>query len=90
MVCLCLASAPYGRASVRTSRSPAISSPSFALRLTGGLEVTAEYVLDGLSAWTGAHREQLRQALDDARVGRYEVMLITAARAYVYGSQEHS
>lgn len=36
-----------------------------------GLEVTAEYVLDGLSAWTGAHRAQLRRALDDARAGRY-------------------
>jgi len=43
-----------------------------------GLEVTAEYVLDGLSAWTGAHREQLRQALDDARAGRYEILLVWA------------
>lgn len=43
-----------------------------------GLEVAAEYVLDGLSAWTGAHREQLRQALDDARAGRYDVLLVWA------------
>jgi resolvase-like protein len=43
-----------------------------------GLEVAAEYVLDGLSAWTGAHREQLRQALDDARTGRYDVLLVWA------------
>ena len=35
-----------------------------------GLEVAAEYVLEGASAWTGAHRAQLRQALDDARAGR--------------------
>ena len=43
-----------------------------------GLEVTAEYVLDGLSAWTGAHRAQLRQALDDARAAHYEVLLVWA------------
>ncbi len=35
-------------------------------------------MLDGLLAWTGAHREQLRQALDDARTGRYEVLLVWA------------
>ncbi len=28
-----------------------------------GLDVTAEYVLDGASAWKGEHRELLRQAL---------------------------
>ncbi len=39
-------------------------------------EVAAEYVLDGASAWTGKHREQLRQALNDARVGRYDVLLV--------------
>ena len=38
-----------------------------------GLEVTAVYVLDGLSAWTGAHRGQLRQALDDARADQHQV-----------------
>src|SRR6516162_6755005 len=43
-----------------------------------GLEVAAEYVLEGVSAWTGAHREQLRQALDDARAGRFEVLLVWA------------
>jgi hypothetical protein len=43
-----------------------------------GLEVTAEYVLDGLSAWTGAHRGQLREALDDARAGQYDVLLCWA------------
>jgi DNA invertase Pin-like site-specific DNA recombinase len=43
-----------------------------------GLEVTAVYVLDGLSAWTGAHRGQLRRALEDARAGRYEVLLVWA------------
>jgi DNA invertase Pin-like site-specific DNA recombinase len=43
-----------------------------------GLEVVAEYVLDGLSAWTGAHRRQLRWALADARAERYEVLLVWA------------
>ena len=43
-----------------------------------GLEVTAEYVLDGMSAWTGAHRGQLRRALDDTRAGRFEVLLVWA------------
>ena len=35
-----------------------------------GLEVVAEYVLDGASAWKGEHREQLAQALADARLGQ--------------------
>jgi len=43
-----------------------------------GLDVTAVYVLDGLSAWTGAHRGQLSQALDDARAGEFEVLLVWA------------
>src|SRR5258708_5489848 len=43
-----------------------------------GLKVVAEYVLDGASAWTGKHREQLRQALGDSRIGRYEVLLVWA------------
>jgi DNA invertase Pin-like site-specific DNA recombinase len=43
-----------------------------------GLDVGAEYVLDGLSAWTGAHRQQLRQALDGARRGEYDVLLCWA------------
>ena len=36
----------------------------------GGLDVAAEYVLDGASAWKGQHREQLSVALADARTGR--------------------
>jgi DNA invertase Pin-like site-specific DNA recombinase len=43
-----------------------------------GLDVAREYVLDGLSAWTGAHRDQLRQALDDACRGEYEVLVVWA------------
>jgi putative DNA-invertase from lambdoid prophage Rac len=43
-----------------------------------GMTVVAEYNLDGASAWTGAHRDQLRQALDDARSGKFDVMLVWA------------
>jgi putative DNA-invertase from lambdoid prophage Rac len=43
-----------------------------------GLEVAAEYVLDGASAWKGEHRDRLAQALADARLGRYEVLLVWA------------
>jgi putative DNA-invertase from lambdoid prophage Rac len=43
-----------------------------------GMEVAVEYVLDGTSAWNGMHREHLRQALDDARRGRYDVLLVWA------------
>jgi DNA invertase Pin-like site-specific DNA recombinase len=43
-----------------------------------GLEVAAEYVLDGASAWKGEHREQLGQALADARLGHYDVLLCWA------------
>jgi DNA invertase Pin-like site-specific DNA recombinase len=46
-----------------------------------GLEVAAEYVLDGASAWKGEHREhreQLGQALADTRLGRYDVLLCWA------------
>ncbi len=50
--------------------------------------VTAEYVLDGLSAWTGAHREQLRRALDDARAGGYEVLLVWALDRLEWGGIE--
>jgi putative DNA-invertase from lambdoid prophage Rac len=42
------------------------------------LDVVTEYALDGASAWKGEHRDQLRQALDDARAGRYEVLLVRA------------
>ena len=43
-----------------------------------GLEVAAEYVIDGASAWKGEHREQLAVALADARLGRYDVLLVWA------------
>jgi putative DNA-invertase from lambdoid prophage Rac len=42
------------------------------------MTVTAEYDIDRASAWTGAHRDQLRQALDDARAGRFDVLLVWA------------
>jgi DNA invertase Pin-like site-specific DNA recombinase len=35
-----------------------------------GLQVAAEYVVDGASAWKGEHREQLTTALADARRGQ--------------------
>jgi DNA invertase Pin-like site-specific DNA recombinase len=41
-----------------------------------GLEVAAEYVVDGASAWKGEHRGQLAAALADARLGRYDVLLV--------------
>lgn len=43
-----------------------------------GFEIAAEYILEGASAWNGKHREQLAQALADARIGRYDVLLIWA------------
>jgi DNA invertase Pin-like site-specific DNA recombinase len=43
-----------------------------------GLEVVTEYVLDGASAWKGEQREHLAQALADARLGRYDVLLCWA------------
>jgi putative DNA-invertase from lambdoid prophage Rac len=43
-----------------------------------GLDVAAEYVLDGASAWKGEQHERLRQALNDARAGRYQVLLVWA------------
>jgi hypothetical protein len=43
-----------------------------------GFEVTAEYVLDGASAWKGEQREQLFHALDSARRGEYDVLLVWA------------
>ena len=43
-----------------------------------GFEVVIEYVADGASGWTGKHREQLRQALGDARLGRFEILLVWA------------
>ena len=43
-----------------------------------GLEVAAEYVADGASAWKGEHREQLAAALAGARLGKYGVLLVWA------------
>ena len=42
-----------------------------------GFEVTIEYVLEE-SAFNGKHRARLTQALNDARLGRYEVLLVWA------------
>jgi len=42
-----------------------------------GFKVTVEYVLQE-SAYTGNQRPQLNQALDGARLGRYEVLLVWA------------
>jgi len=43
-----------------------------------GLQVAAEYVLDRAFAWKGEHREQLARALADARLGRYDVLIVWA------------
>jgi putative DNA-invertase from lambdoid prophage Rac len=43
-----------------------------------GLEISAEYILEGTSAWNGKHREQLRLALDEGRAGKFEVLLVWA------------
>jgi putative DNA-invertase from lambdoid prophage Rac len=43
-----------------------------------GLAVTAEYILDGASAWKGEHRQLLTDALADARTGKFDVMLVWA------------
>jgi DNA invertase Pin-like site-specific DNA recombinase len=42
-----------------------------------GFAVVTEYVLEE-SAYTGKHRKDLRAALDDARLGRYQVLLVWA------------
>ena len=42
------------------------------------LEVVAEYVIEGASAWKGEHREQLAAALADARLGKFDVLLVWA------------
>ena len=42
------------------------------------LKVAAEYVIDGASVWKGEHREQLAAALADARLGRFDVLLVWA------------
>jgi DNA invertase Pin-like site-specific DNA recombinase len=43
-----------------------------------GLAVTAEYVLGGASAWKGEHGDQLAAALADARLGKFDVLLVWA------------
>ena len=43
-----------------------------------GLAVAAEYVIDGASAWKGEHRDQLAAALADARLGKFDVLLVWA------------
>jgi putative DNA-invertase from lambdoid prophage Rac len=43
-----------------------------------GWQVVTTYDADGASAWTGAHRKRLEQALTDARAGRYDVLLVWA------------
>ena len=43
-----------------------------------GLDVAAEYVIDGASAWKGEHRERLAAALADARLGKFDVLLVWA------------
>jgi len=43
-----------------------------------GLDVAAEYVTGGASAWKGEHREQLAAALADARLGKFDVLLVWA------------
>ncbi|HMG43047.1 MAG TPA: recombinase family protein [Acidimicrobiales bacterium] len=43
-----------------------------------GLDVVQTYELEDTSAWTGAHRERLNEALEDARHGEYEVLLVWA------------
>jgi len=43
-----------------------------------GLEIVNEYVLDGESAWTGKHKPHLDAALNDARLGKFTVLLVWA------------
>ena len=43
-----------------------------------GLEVAAEYLVGGASAWKGEHREQLAVALAGARLGKFDVLLVWA------------
>ena len=42
-----------------------------------GFEVVREYVLEE-SAYNGKHQRQMQQALDDARMGAYDVLLVWA------------
>ena len=50
-----------------------------------GLDVAAEYVIDGASAWKGEHRERLAAALADARLGKFDVLLVWALDLQRYG-----
>lgn len=43
-----------------------------------GFDITAEYILPDNSAFKGEQREQLGQALSDARAGRYDILLVWA------------
>jgi hypothetical protein len=43
-----------------------------------GLDIAAEYVVDGASAWKGQHRDRLAEALAGARTGGYDVVLVWA------------
>lgn len=43
-----------------------------------GFEVVKVYELHDVSAWTGAHRSRLNEALEDARHGDYDVLLVWA------------
>ena len=43
-----------------------------------GYTVDREYVADGVSAWTGDQRALLETALDDARAGRFDVLVVWA------------
>ena len=43
-----------------------------------GLDVAGEYIVDGASAWKGKHRDQVAVALADARLGRFDVLLVWA------------
>lgn len=43
-----------------------------------GFGIAEEYILEDSSAFKGEHRAQMRQALTDARLGKFEVMLVWA------------
>ena len=43
-----------------------------------GMDVVAEYVLDGASAFNGKHQAKLDDALNDARLGKFDVLLCWA------------
>jgi hypothetical protein len=53
-----------------------------------GLDIAAEYVLDGASAWKGKHRDLLARALADARTGGYDVILTWQWEAQASGVRD--